>query len=80
MQLLIVFLEALIKKEYPIINTDEIIGGILMPGDGAADLPNFTLEYKGVGIGEGVEDWGAEKGKEYLITKEKTEDKLFIKY
>ena len=26
-----------IKKDYPIISTDEIIGGILMPGDGAAD-------------------------------------------
>ena len=25
-----------IKKDYPIINTDEVIGGILMPGDGAA--------------------------------------------
>ena len=31
-----------IKKEYPIINTDEIIGGILMPGDGAADPSGVT--------------------------------------
>ena len=31
-----------IKKDFPIINTDEIIGGILMPGDGAADPSGVT--------------------------------------
>jgi 4-methylaminobutanoate oxidase (formaldehyde-forming) len=31
-----------IKKDYPIINTDEILGGILMPGDGAADPSGVT--------------------------------------
>jgi glycine cleavage system aminomethyltransferase T/glycine/D-amino acid oxidase-like deaminating enzyme len=31
-----------IKKEYPIINTDDVIGGILMPGDGAADPSGVT--------------------------------------
>ena len=31
-----------IKKECPIINTDEIIGGILTPGDGAADPSGVT--------------------------------------
>ena len=31
-----------IKKDYPIINTDDIIGGILMPGDGAADPSGVT--------------------------------------
>ena len=31
-----------IKKKYPIINTDEIIGGILMPGDGSADPSGVT--------------------------------------
>ena len=31
-----------IKKEYPIVNTDEVIGGILMPGDGAADPSGVT--------------------------------------
>jgi len=31
-----------IKKDYPIINTDELIGGILMPGDGAADPSGVT--------------------------------------
>jgi 4-methylaminobutanoate oxidase (formaldehyde-forming) len=30
-----------IKKGYPIINTDELLGGILMPGDGAAEGPNW---------------------------------------
>ena len=31
-----------IKKDYPIINTEEVIGGILMPGDGAADPSGVT--------------------------------------
>ncbi len=31
-----------IKKDYPIVNTDEVIGGILMPGDGAADPSGVT--------------------------------------
>ena len=31
-----------IKKNYPIINTDDVIGGILMPGDGAADPSGVT--------------------------------------
>ena len=31
-----------IKNEYPIVNTDEVIGGILMPGDGAADPSGVT--------------------------------------
>ena len=31
-----------IKKECPIINTDEVLGGILMPGDGAADPSGVT--------------------------------------
>ena len=31
-----------IKKDYPFINTDELIGGILMPGDGAADPSGVT--------------------------------------
>jgi 4-methylaminobutanoate oxidase (formaldehyde-forming) len=31
-----------IKKDYPIINTEEILGGILMPGDGAADPSGVT--------------------------------------
>jgi glycine cleavage system aminomethyltransferase T/glycine/D-amino acid oxidase-like deaminating enzyme len=31
-----------IRKDYPIINTDEILGGIFMPGDGAADPSGVT--------------------------------------
>ena len=31
-----------IKKECPIVNTDEVLGGILMPGDGAADPSGVT--------------------------------------
>ena len=31
-----------IKKMYPIVNTDEVLGGILMPGDGAADPSGVT--------------------------------------
>ena len=31
-----------IKKDYPIINTDEVIGGILIPGDGSADPSGVT--------------------------------------
>ena len=31
-------------------------------------------------VADGILDQALEKGQEYLITKEKTEDKLFIKY
>jgi len=31
-----------IKKDFPIINTQDVIGGILMPGDGAADPVGVT--------------------------------------
>tara|TARA_B100000989_G_scaffold135785_1_gene100906 strand:+ start:431 stop:2902 length:2472 start_codon:yes stop_codon:yes gene_type:complete len=31
-----------IKKEYPIVNTDNVLGGIFMPGDGAADPSGVT--------------------------------------
>ena len=31
-----------IKKDYPIVNTKDVIGGILMPGDGAADPSGVT--------------------------------------
>ena len=29
-------------KKYPIVNTDDVLGGILMPGDGAADPSGVT--------------------------------------
>ena len=31
-----------IKKDYQIVNTDDVLGGILMPGDGAADPSGVT--------------------------------------
>ncbi len=31
-----------IKQNYPIVNTDEVLGGILMPGDGSADPSGVT--------------------------------------
>jgi 4-methylaminobutanoate oxidase (formaldehyde-forming) len=31
-----------IKNDYPIINTEDVLGGILMPGDGAADPSGVT--------------------------------------
>ncbi len=31
-----------IKKKYPIVNTDDVLGGILMPGDGSADPSGVT--------------------------------------
>ena len=31
-----------IKKKYPIVNTDKVLGGILMPGDGSADPSGVT--------------------------------------
>ena len=34
--------KAQIKKNYPIVNTGDVIGGILMPGDGAADPSGVT--------------------------------------
>ena len=35
-----------IKKDYPIVNTDEVLGGILMPGDGACLLYTSDLPTK----------------------------------
>ena len=32
-----------IKKNYPMMNTDDLKGGVLMPGDGAADPSGVTL-------------------------------------
>jgi len=29
-------------------------------------LPHFTVQYTGLQIGKGIEDWGAEKGKDYF--------------
>ncbi len=44
-----------IKNDYPIINTDEIIGGILMPGDGAAEPSGVTNMLAKAARMEGVQ-------------------------
>ena len=44
-----------IKKDYPIINTDELLGGILMPGDGAADPSDVTYLLAKAAKKEGVQ-------------------------
>jgi len=44
-----------IKKDYPIINTDEILGGIFMPGDGAADPSGVTYMLAKAAKKEGVQ-------------------------
>ena len=44
-----------IKKDYPIIKTDEVIGGILMPGDGAADPAGVTHMLAKAARKEGVQ-------------------------
>ena len=44
-----------IKKDYPIINTEEILGGILMPGDGAADPSGVTYMLAKAAKEEGVQ-------------------------
>ncbi|MDA9880357.1 FAD-dependent oxidoreductase [Candidatus Pelagibacter sp.] len=44
-----------IKKDYPIINTDEILGGIFMPGDGAADPSGVTYMLAKAAKNEGAQ-------------------------
>ena len=44
-----------IKKDYPIVNTDEVLGGILMPGDGAADPSGVTHMLAKAARMEGVQ-------------------------
>ena len=44
-----------IKKDYPIINTEDILGGILMPGDGAADPSGVTHMLAKAAKREGVQ-------------------------
>ena len=34
--------EERIKQQYPIVNTEDVLGGIYMPGDGAADPSGVT--------------------------------------
>ncbi len=44
-----------IKKEFPIVNTDDVLGGILMPGDGAADPSGVTYMLAKAAKQEGVQ-------------------------
>lgn len=62
------FLAALIEKKYPMFLYAKRITKIqFFNGAHFSDkLPHFTVDYTGMQIGQGVEDWGAEKGKEYL--------------
>ena len=47
---------------------------------GARPIKRAIQKYVEDIVADGILDQALEKGKEYLITKEKTEDKLFIKY
>jgi hypothetical protein len=62
------FLEALITKQYPMfLYTKRFTKVQFYNGAYFSDkLPHFTVDYTGLQIGEGVEDWGAEKGVDYL--------------
>ena len=60
-----------IKKDYPIINTDEVIGGILMPGDGAADPSGVTHMLAKAARKEGAQIFEKSPVDEILTTNEK---------
>jgi glycine cleavage system aminomethyltransferase T/glycine/D-amino acid oxidase-like deaminating enzyme len=57
-----------IKRDYPIVNTDEIIGGILMPGDGAADPSGVTHMLAKAAKMEGAKIFEKSPVEEILIT------------
>ncbi|MDA9752517.1 FAD-dependent oxidoreductase [Candidatus Pelagibacter sp.] len=57
-----------IKKKYPIVNTDEVLGGILMPGDGAADPSGVTHMLAKAAKTEGAKIYEKSPVKE-IITK-----------
>ncbi len=56
-----------IKKNYPIVNTDEVLGGILMPGDGAADPSGITHMLAKAAKMEGAKIYEKSPVKEILI-------------
>ena len=58
-----------IKKKYPIVNTDEVLGGILMPGDGAADPSSVTHMLAKAAKMEGVKIYEKSPVKEILTKK-----------
>ncbi len=58
-----------IKKKYPIVNTDEVLGGILMPGDGAADPSGVTHMLAKAAKMEGAKIYEKSTVKEILTKK-----------
>ena len=62
------FLDALITKKYPMFYYQKRFTHIHFFNGGhySDKLPNFIIELEETYYGKGVEDWGAEKGKEYL--------------
>ncbi len=60
-----------IKRNYPIINTDELLGGILMPGDGAADPSGVTYMLAKAAKKEGAQIFEKSPVDEILTKNEK---------
>ncbi len=58
-----------IKKNYPIVNTKEVLGGILMPGDGAADPSGVTHMLAKAAKMEGAKIYEKSPVKEILTKK-----------
>ncbi len=58
-----------IKKKYPIVNTDDVLGGILMPGDGAADPSGVTHMLAKAAKMEGAKIYEKSPVKEILTKK-----------
>ena len=58
-----------IKKNYPIVNTDKVLGGILMPGDGAADPSGVTHMLAKAAKMEGAKIYEKSPVKEILTKK-----------
>ena len=60
-----------IKKDYPIVNTQDVIGGIFMPGDGAADPSGVTHMLAKAARIEGVKIFEKSPVEEILTKKGK---------
>ncbi len=58
-----------IKKKYPIVHTDDVLGGILMPGDGAADPSGVTHMLAKVAKMQGAKIYEKSPVKEILTKK-----------
>ena len=62
------FLSAILEKKYPMFFYTRRFTHIQFFNGGhfSEKLPNFTIELTSIGIGGGVEDWGAKKDSEYF--------------